>query len=162
MRYLAFAILLLSGLTRVGADHDSGAPWSWHVVSGGLDESRVAFYREQELIGIFNFSCDLTGAVDSETEPNGASLELVRPDSHPDGLLLLKCNLGAHSQHLAIIDPALKSRQVVFTETGSYFIAWELQDGELWISYDRPCDTGPTVDCPDGYETIFVRYPPAP
>ncbi len=162
MRSLFRIILLMSIFTHAGADHDRGAAWAWHVVSAGLDESRVALYRQQDLIGIFNFSCDLTGAADGEVDDNGASMELVRPDSHPEGLLVLKCNVGAHSQHLAIIDPALKSGQVVFRETGSYFADWELQDGELWISHDQPCETGPSVGCPDGYETIFERYPPEP
>lgn len=160
MRILIAAILSVSIVTGAGADHKSGAAWAWHVVAAGLDESRVALYRQQELIGIFNFSCDLTGAVDGETEENGVSMLLVKPDTHPEGLLVLKCNVGAHSQHLAIIDPALKAGQVVFTETGSYFADWELQDGELWISHDQPCETGPSVGCPDGYETIFERYPP--
>jgi hypothetical protein len=43
--------------------------------------------------------------------------------------------------------------------TGSYSASWEIQDGELWIGYDEPCDSGPTVDCPDGYKTVFLRYP---
>ncbi len=160
MRILLFALVATSLLSKAAADHDSGADWAWHVVSAGLDESRVALYRRAELIGIFNFSCDLTGAADGAADDNGASMELAQPDTHPQGLLVLKCNVGAHSQHLAIIDPTRKSGQVVFTETGSYFATWEIQDGELWISYDRPCETGPSVDCPDGYETLFVRYPP--
>ncbi len=162
MRFPFHLILLMAVFSYAGADHKSGAAWAWHVVSAGLDESRVALYRQQDLIGIFNFSCDLTSAVDGEPSENGASMELAKPDTHPEGLLILKCNVGAHSQHLAIIDPALKTGHVVFAATGSYFADWELQDGELWISHDQPCETGPSVGCPDGYETIFERYPPEP
>ena len=36
---------------------------------------------------------------------------------------------------------------------------WEIQDGELWIGYDEPCDTGLSVDCPGGFVTTFVQYP---
>ena len=160
MRVLLASFLLASIFTSAVADHESGAAWSWHVVSAGLDESRVALYRQQQLVGIFNFSCDLTATADSDDGENGPSLELVEAGAHPGGLLLLKCNVGAHSQHLAIVDPSRKTGHVVFTRTGSYFVEWEIQDGELWISYDQPCETGPSVDCPDGYETVFVRYPP--
>ena len=57
-------VLLLSLVLTSGAmaNHDSGASLSWHVLSGGLDESRVAIYRKQDLVGIYNFSCDLTAA----------------------------------------------------------------------------------------------------
>jgi hypothetical protein len=36
-----------------------------------------------------------------------------------------------------------------------------LQDGELWIAYDEPCDVGPTADCPDGFKTTLVQFPEA-
>ena len=143
----------------VNADHDSGAPLSWHVVSAGLDESRVALYREKTLVGIFDFACDLTAAAETEPGDNGASLQLAYPASNPLGLLVVTCNVGAHSQHIAIVDPVKKSHGEVFTRTGSYFAGWEIQDGELWISHDRACDTGPTVECPDGFETVFEAYP---
>jgi len=143
------------------ADHDSAAPspWSWHIVSGGLDESRVAIYRQTELVGIYDFSCDLTGAGSGEMGETDASLDLVQPASHPQGLLVITCNVGAHSQHIAIVDPAEKRHQPVFARTGSYFARWELEDGELWLSYDRPCATLVSVECPDGFETVFVQYP---
>ena len=131
---------------------------SWHVVSAGLDESRVAIYREKTLVGIFDFACDLTAT--SEPGDNGSGLQLVYPASNPEGLLIVTCDVGAHSQHIAIIDPAKKSHKAVFSRTGSYFANWEIQVGELWISFDRACDTGPTVECPDGFETLFEPYPP--
>lgn len=160
-RACKLALLLAAFWVDALADHDSAAPlpWSWHIVSGGLDESRVAIYRQTELVGIYDFSCDLTAAGNGEMPETDASLELVQPASHPLGLLVITCNVGAHSQHLAIVDPAKRIHQPVFATTGSYFASWELEDGELWISYDRPCVTGISVECPDGFETLFVRYP---
>ena len=155
-----FSLLLVFAICAgAQADHKTGAPLAWHIVSGGLDESRVAIYRQQELVGIFDFACDLTDAVDGDTQEASASLNLVQTESNPEGLLIVTCNVGAHSQHLAVIDPLSKSSRPVFTRTGSYFVNWEVQDGELWISFDQACDTGPTVECPDGFETVFVRYP---
>ncbi|MDH3221072.1 MAG: hypothetical protein OEO19_16190 [Gammaproteobacteria bacterium] len=158
-RYRVLALLLLALDADAGAHHDSGADLSWHVVAAGLDESRVAIYRQRDLVGIFDFSCDLTDAVESGVPGNGASLELVKPASNPDGLLIVTCNVGAHSQYLAVIDPMHQTSQPAFAFTGSYFVKWELEDGELWISFDEPCDEGVSVQCPDGFETLFVRYP---
>lgn len=160
-RSCKLALVLLAFCGNALADHDSAAPtpWSWHVVSGGLDESRVAIYRQAELVGIYNFSCDLTAVGSGELGENDASMTLVQPASHPQGLLVITCNLGAHSQHIAIVDPAKKTNQAVFAKSGSYFVKWEIEDGELWISYDHPCATGPSVECPDGFETLFVQYP---
>jgi len=156
-RYLVLILLVMAG--GVLADHDTGATWSWHVVSGGLDESRVAIYNQREMIGIFDFSCDLTAVGEGDMGETDASLNLVQPESNPGGLLVVTCNVGAHSQYIAIVDPTSKSNQPVFAETGSYFVKWELENGELWISYDHPCATGVSVECPDGFETVFVQYP---
>lgn len=159
MRLLGGLVFLSAVCSGVNADHDSGAPLSWHVMSAGLDESRVAIYREKTLVGIFDFACDLTVA--EKPEDDGNVLQLVYPASNPRGLLIVTCNVGAHSQYIAIVDPAKKSHKPAFSRTGSYFASWEIQDGELWISFDQACDTGPTVECPDGFETIFVQYPPS-
>ncbi len=159
IKHRGLAFLIAACCVSVSADHKADAPWSWHVLSSGLDESRLSVYRRDQLLGIFNLSCDLTDAAEGPAVENGASLELVRIDSHPEGLLLITCNVGAHSQQVAIIDLAAKSNQPVFSTTGSYIAKWEVQDGELWIGYDRPCAEGIGVECPDGFETIFVQYP---
>ena len=162
MSSLKKSVLLLSLLvwcTLANADHEPDAHWSWHVVSAGADESRLSVYRASTLLGIYNISCDLTDAREGESVEDGASLNLVRPLSSPEGLLVITCNVGAHSQLITIIDLTRKSKQPVFSATGSYAATWEIQDGELWVGYDEPCDTGPSVDCPDGFETVFVKYP---
>jgi hypothetical protein len=150
---------LLVWCSLAGADHKPEADWSWHVVSAGADESRLSIYRRDQLLGIYDLTCDLTNVGEGSRSDNGASLDLVRPESNPEGLLLVSCNVGAHSRQVTIIDLTRKSKKPVFSATGSYAAGWELQDGELWISYDEPCDTGPSVECPDGYETRFVQYP---
>jgi hypothetical protein len=159
MRIAKLALLLCACCVAVNADHKSDADWSWHILSAGLDESRISIYRRDQLLGIFNLSCDLSETREGPAIEDGASLNLVRLDSHPQGLLLITCNVGAHSQQVVIIDLAVKSNQPAFSETGSYFAGWEIQDGELWIGYDQPCEGGAGVECPDGFETIFVQYP---
>jgi hypothetical protein len=119
----------------------------------------VSIYKRDRLLGIYNFSCDLTDAGEGDNGDSNARLNLVKLDSNPEGLLLITCNVGAHSQQINIIDLARKSNLPVFSETGSYMADWEIQDGELWLSYDQPCETGISVECPDGFETIFVQYP---
>lgn len=159
IKYGKFAFLVAACCANANADHKADALWSWHIVSAGLDESRISIHRRDQLLGIYNLSCDLTDINEGPRIENGASLNLVQIDSHPEGLLLITCNLGAHSQQVAIIDLASKSSQPAFIATGSYFADWELQDGELWIRYDRPCDGGPSAECPDGYETVYEQYP---
>ena len=157
--------LLLALPIAVHADHKPESDWSWHLLAAGMDESRLSVYQRDCLFGIFNFDCDLTGIDDEAGEDAAAEGEadaeitLIKTDASPSGLLLVRCNLGAHSQQLSIIDLALPAAQPAFTVTGSYSASWEIQDGELWLGYDEPCDTGPSVECPDGYETIFVQYP---
>jgi len=111
------------------------------------------------LHGIYDVDCDLSDAREGERSDDYASINLVKADSSPAGLLVISCNVGAHSQQIVVIDLAASARHAVFSATGSYTATWNLQDGELWIGYDEPCDTGPTLECPDGYKTIFVSYP---
>lgn len=154
---LILPLLSLFCFSLAMADHKPNAEWSWHLLSAGSDESRLSIYRGEQLHAIYNIACDL-GSVDEAVE-DAAGIELVKPQSSPDGLLVITCNVGAHSQQLAVIDFAARDRHSMFSVTGSYSARWEVQDGELWIEYDEPCDTGPTVECPDGYATIFVPYP---
>jgi hypothetical protein len=156
-------MLLLACCATASADHRPGYEWSWHILSAGADESRISLYQRDQLFGIYDIACDLTDASEGESVNGSASLNVVKPDSNPEGLLVISCNLGAHSQQIAIIDLLRGPKQAAFTATGSFSASWEIQDGELWIGYDEPCDTGPTVDCPDGFKTTFVQYPqPAP
>lgn len=141
-----------------GAAQNLASQWTWHVLSAGSDESRLSIYHAGQLFGIYDLDCDLTDASDGERVDGNASINLVRPDTNPQGLMVISCNLGAHSQQIAIIDLERHRKQPVFAATGSYSAVWEIQDGELWIGYDEPCDTGPTVDCPDGFETTWVQY----
>jgi hypothetical protein len=152
-------LLLLCCSIPASANHQPDAEWSWHVVSSGGDESRLSIYRGEQLHGIYDVDCDLSDAREGERSDDYASINLVKPDSSPTGLLVISCNVGAHSRQIVVIDLAASVRHPLFSATGSYTATWDLQDGELWIGYDEPCDTGPTLECPDGYATIFVPYP---
>ncbi len=153
------AWLLALAVGIAGAEHAGSDGWSWHTLSSGIEQSRIAIYDGERMIGIYDLDCDLTIPPEQDPREGGATLELVRPDSHPHGLLIITCDLGAHSQMLAIIDPGVKAKRPVYSRSGSYFVAWELQDGELWISYDRPCGGGESPQCPDGFETLFEAFP---
>ncbi|MCP4332753.1 MAG: hypothetical protein GY785_08870 [Gammaproteobacteria bacterium] len=150
---------LLACCTLAVADHKPAADWSWHVVSAGADESRLSVYQQDQLLGIYNLSCDLTDVSEGQGVDDNANINLVKPESNPEGLLVISCNVGAHSRQITIIELARHSKKSVFSATGSYTASWEIQDGELWIGYDEPCDAGLSVDCPDGFVTTFVQYP---
>ena len=152
------AALLPALLAVTRADHAADADLSWHLLSAGLDESRVSVYRRDSLVGIFNLPCDLAG-IDDAQRAEGVDLVVVRFAARPRGVLIIVCNIGAHSQMLTIIDPEKKSPRPAYQRSGSYFARWEIQDGELWITYDRACTGGVSVDCPDGFETLFEAYP---
>ena len=164
IRNLLMLVCLAWPLLSV-ADHDASKGWSWHVLSAGFDESRVSLYQAERLHGIYQFDCDLTaveaeaGSQEAADEESAAAIEWVRTSANPDGLMLVTCNVGAHSQRLSIIDPALPATEPAFAVTGSFFVDWELQDGELWLSFDELCETGPSAECPDGYVTVFQAFP---
>ena len=157
------AVPFVLGLFAAGslADHSAGG-LAWHALSSGIGESRIAIYDGRQMIGIYDLDCDLTIPPEEDPREGGATLEMAYPDSHPHGLLLITCDLGAHSQLLSIIDPRVRSRRPVYSRGGSYFVSWELQDGELWISYDRPCAGGESSACPSGFETLFEPLPGPP
>jgi len=159
MTKYCYLVLLISAFSfNAAADHKPQADWSWHVLASGISESRISIYQRDQLLGIFNFSCDLTDADAEDSIDSNASLSLVIIDSNPEGLLVITCNVGAHSQQVNIIDLTKHPGHPVFSKTGSYVAGWEIQDGELWLSYDQPCETGISVECPDGFETIFEQY----
>jgi len=161
LSYPAIAILILAWCAVASADHKPDAQWSWHVQSAGADESLLSVFRRDQMLGIYDIDCDLTDLGEGERVDGNASLNLVKPYLRPEGLLVISCNVGAHSQQITIIDLVRKSRRPAFSATGSFSASWEIKDGELWIGYDEPCDTGPTVECPEGFTMIFVQYPEA-
>ena len=158
MKLVVLPMFLLCCATA-DADHKPDSEWSWHVHAAGADESRLTVFQRDGRFGIYNLECDLGDVTEGEVDDDDASIQLLSLPSGPKELLVIRCNVGAHSQQITIFDLARQSRKPVFSATGSYSANWEIQDGELWIVYDEPCDTGPSVDCPDGFVTIFVQYP---
>ena len=161
MKYPQLSILVLSMLLAGAprADHKPAAEWSWHVHSAGIDESRLLVYQRDRHFAIYDLACDLGDLTAGEAGDGNASIRLVELQAVSSALLLVTCNVGAHSQQVIVLDLERNSPHPVFAVTGSYSASWEIQNDELWISYDEPCDTGPSVECPDGYVTVFVQYP---
>ena len=119
LSFSAIAFLLLVWCALASAAHKPDAQWSWHVQSAGGDESLLSVYQRDHLLGIYDIDCDLTDLGEGERVDGNASLNLVRPDSRAEGLLVVICNVGAHSQQVTIIDFARKSTRPAFTATGS-------------------------------------------
>ncbi len=160
MLRVGLLILLMALAGSLAADHDSDSKLSWHLLSAGLDESRLSVHRQEALVGIFNLPCDLTGIGSAQSE-DGIDIAVVDIPARPQGLLVIRCNVGAHAQMLSIIDPSNKSTAPAWQRSGSFFARWEIEDDELWLEYDRACETGVSIECPDGFETRFESYPAA-
>lgn len=154
-------LLFLVSTSLVRAEYDPAAALSWQLESSGIFESRLAVYQFEQVLGIYSIDCDLTDANAGAGDMDYAKINVAGFEARPAGVLIVICSVGAHSQQLSIIDPQHEPGEVAYSVTGSYTASWELQDGELWLGFDEPCDTGPTVECPDGFANTFVQYPVA-
>ncbi len=153
----ALAVAGMAWCMGAGADG-----WSWAIESAGFGGSRIAVKSGNIVRARYEVECDLSardvGDVD-EPEDVAPSVDRVRPDSHPAGLLAVVCPVGAHSARLSFFDPLVDSTQPVFTRTGSFFAHWELRKGGLWAIYDQPCEAKHPGACEIPFETVELPWP---
>jgi len=60
---------------------------------------------------------------------------LNRPSTSKNQLGLV-CHVGAHSQRIMIFDPSQELKQPLFTQTGVYFVNYELEKNGIKIQFD--------------------------
>jgi hypothetical protein len=152
MRYLSLLLTLFSS-TALAVD------WAWQLESATIFESVIAIQQAEGNISRYKFQCDLTDALNEKTELS-STIETATPASHPDGVLIVTCYKGAHTEMITIVDPM--EDKAVYKKLGSYFVDWRLEDGEIIIEYDRPCEGAKDKACTDpdnGFVTISQPWP---
>lgn len=113
--------------------------WSWTLERAAIYDSLISIQNKDNLVTQHAFDCNLIDAVSvTSVEEPAASIDIIVTSLHPKGLLVVTCNFGAHSERIIIIDPNIRTQQIVFRKTGSYFVDWKLDNGQLHISYDKP------------------------
>lgn len=136
-------------------------PWRWQLDFYDFDGSRLSVYRDDRRIAQYRFDCNLEppSAESGGEEGEGARIEVVYPQSHPAGLLVVICPVGAHSVQLELFDPLTDGQRALFHEVGSFYADWEMRGDRLWVRYDRPCTRPDDIPCEIGYETIERPWP---
>lgn len=133
--------------------------WAWQLENATVFESVIAIQHADGSIGRHQFQCDLTDALNEKTEMS-STIEPVVPHSHPDGVLIVTCYRGEHAEMIAIIDPL--ENEVVYKKMGSYFVDWRLENGNIIIDYDTPCEVTKDNTCTgpnNQYVTVSQPWP---
>jgi hypothetical protein len=129
--------------------------WSWRLESTEFMHSEIAITRADESTRRIEFPCSLEDVLAETIDEETASVDVVNPDSYPGGLLVVICNVGAHSVQISVIDPNSDGKNEDFVRTGSYFARWDIRRGRLRVHYDQPCGSL----CESGFETQTVVWP---
>ena len=132
----ACCIVLMTSSVISAADK---IDWSWSLDHAAIYDSSISIHSKDNQLTQHQFNCNLSDAV-SQTlvEDPASTIDTVITSSNPKGLLVVTCNVGAHSETIVIINPNKSTQQVVFRKIGSYFVDWKLSNGQLHISFDRP------------------------
>jgi len=157
---LLFSYLSLTHASATAAEAKT-EEWSWKLDSADLMESKISILVGKKLLASYFVGCDLSDALSreiQEEEENPGKVDKIVSPAFPDGILLVTCIVGAHSQNISIFDPKVNSKEAVFSKTGSYYAGWEIKNGQLVIFYDRPCDAK-QKNC-EYYQKISVEWPP--
>jgi len=155
--YLA-AFLMFIAIT-VNAEH-AQLTWTWQLDRAMLNDSVVSISIDGQAISHYEFSCDLSDALlETEEDESSATIDSVVTDSNPEGLLVVTCMFGAHSEQISIIDPFQNKRHAEFSKVGSYFVDWHLNDDQLWIKYDESCEKKDNDVCDVPFLTVEMPWP---
>lgn len=137
----------------------AGSTLSWRLGQTDLYESQISLYQADDNIATYTVSCDLSEAVGSElsderTEAENSespSIDIVQTNTWSQGVLIVRCIVGAHSQMVAVYDPFSSEQDAVYSKTGSYYAEWELRDDDLWVRYDQRCLEGDETPCENAF-----------
>ncbi len=144
-RHRQTSFLLTIMLLSACASAPPQAPerWRWIVAETGFAASTVEVLRSGALLTTIDVACDLSDAKArrSDTEEHTSSrVEAIYGTPYPNGLLIISCPTGAHSERIDVYDPAGRGATPVYSRVGSYFVDWRIDHGVLLVSYDLPCD----------------------
>lgn len=168
---VATALILVGGceggdqreaaMPQVSVGQESVSRWQWQLDYYSFDGSQVSVYRDDRRIARYQFDCNLEPpSPESESEDGeGAHVDVVYPKSHPAGVMVVICPVGAHSVQLELFDPLTDQESALFYKVGSFYADWELRGDKLWVMYDQPCTLPDEMPCEIPFETIELPWP---
>jgi hypothetical protein len=131
----------------------------WQLDSSDFGESKISIHQNEKVLANYSVDCDLSATFDDIEDPENPTVDIVNPTSHPQGLLIVVCNVGAHAKLISVFEPFAKTDEAVFSKTGSYVAGWDLINGKLNISYDRECEENETKLCEQRFEQVSMEWP---
>lgn len=131
----------------------------WQLDSSDFGESRISIHQNENVLANYHIDCDLSDTFEEIDDPEQPTVDIVMPSSHPHGLLVVVCNVGAHSRQISVFDPFTNTNEDVFTKTGSYIAGWDIVNGSLKISYDRECTEDENKVCDERFEQVSMEWP---
>lgn len=134
--------------------------WEWQLESSSFYESKIAIRSKGKIIASYEFGCDLNqnqSALLDEDE-SSATIEKLQLQSGSTSLLIITCNIGAHSQQLSIVEPNTNPHTPIFEKTGSYFVRWKKSEDTIIITYDKPCKETNNKVCEVPFEAIKTSW----
>ena len=134
--------------------------WKWQLEHAALYDSVLSITQDEKQISTHEVACDLSSAMsnDIDDEP-AATIDIVVTKLKPDGILVVTCTVGAHSEQILIVDPFKDEKYNEFIKIGSYFVDWYVNDGQLWIRYDEPCEIKQNNECDVSFSTMEMSWP---
>jgi len=153
---LACLILLVTGF--VSAEQNK-IKWSWKIERAEFYDSVISITSDNHELKHYQFACDLSDALPEPiNDETSATINIVHTEAKPNGLLVITCNVGAHSERIVVIDPLNDEPDALFVKTGSYFVDWRVGDGELLIRYDEPCKPAESKSCDVPFSTVEMPW----
>ncbi len=149
--------LLTLGAANVSHAEPLSEQWSWKMDFSGFAESQISIYRKGKKATSYLIGCDLSDYLAKENNESPSSVDKVISTNNPGGVLLVTCGIGAHSMLVSIYNPSINSSEAVLSRIGSYYAGWELIEKQLFIYFDRRCDSD-QKDCID-FQKISVPWP---
>ncbi|MEH6502825.1 MAG: hypothetical protein V7682_02865 [Cycloclasticus sp.] len=134
--------------------------WKWQLEHAALYDSVLSITQDKKQLSTHEVACDLSSAMSNDRyDESAATIDIVVTKLKPDGILVVTCTVGAHSEQVLIIDPSQDEKHYEFIKVGSYFVDWYVNDGQLWIRYDEPCKIKQNNECDVSFSTIEMSWP---
>jgi len=131
--------------------------WAWQLEHSDLYDSLISINRADGSHTTHEFSCDLGDALGKVSDEPAATVDRVITHSKPNGIFIVSCFVGAHSEQLVIIDPLSEKQAPAFKIVGSYFVDWSIDAGQVLIRYDVPCESDNVCETP--FITVEQQWP---
>ena len=160
IKYFLFIATIVALIITVAMITTEKVNWTWTLEQAAMYNSVLSITNENNVVSKFELACNLTDAINKTKEDEtSATISVVLTKTHPKGLLVISCNVGAHSEQIIIINPNQNSDKIVFKKTGSYYVDWKITDQQLVITYDKPCTPYPSKVCENRFTAVKLIWP---